>query len=162
MKAKLLEIWSARSPVERAATIGAAVIVGIVLYAWFVNSADRARTQLRATITVLRAQAAGLEQQATELDRLRAKPPAPASTVDLRAAVQAQIDSAGLSGIVTRMEVRDANHVQVTLGAVAFAEWLALAGVFEAQQIRVESCRVEALSNPGLASVTATLARARP
>jgi type II secretory pathway component PulM len=139
-----------------------AFIVGAALYGWLVRAADQARTQLRATITTLRAQAGNLEQQAVELGRLRAAPIAPSSRTELRALVQAQADAAGLAGALGRIEARDANQVQVVLGSVAFADWLAWVGTLQALQVRLDACRIEALSAPGRVSVTATFVRAQP
>jgi type II secretory pathway component PulM len=76
--------------------------------------------------------------------------------------VQAQADAARLSGALTRIDAPDADHVQITLGAVAFADWLAWIAALEAQHVRLEAARIEALSAAGLVSVSATLARSRP
>jgi general secretion pathway protein M len=46
-------------------------------------------------------------------------------------------------------------------GAVAFADWLDWIAGLESQQVRLEAGRIEALSTPGLVSVTATLVRAQ-
>ena len=54
----------------------------------------------------------------------------------------------------------DADHVQVAFGAVAFADWLGWIAALQAQQVRLEAARIEALSAPGMVSVTATLTRA--
>ena len=159
MKMKLRIFWDARTPQERAAIAALVFILCAALYLWLAQAADRARTQLRATITTLRAQANGLEQQAVELGRLRATPAAPSSRTDLRALVQAQADAAGLSGALGRIEARDANQVQVVFGSVAFADWLAWVGTLQALQVRLDACRIEALSAPGLVGVTATFVR---
>lgn len=159
MKAKLRTLWQSRAPRERVVIAALAVLAGVASYLWLVQSADRAHTRLRATVPALRAQAARLEQQAGELERLRAAPPVASSKTDLRTLVQAQAGAAGLSRALVRIDAPDANQVVVVFGAVAFADWLNWVAGLTAQQVRLEVCRVEALSTPGLVSVTATLVR---
>ena len=49
----------------------------------------------------------------------------------------------------------------MVFGAVAFADWLNWVASLTSQQVRLDACRIEALSTPGLVSVTATLVRDR-
>lgn len=161
MRAQLSRFWESRSPRERVIVAVMAALLGVALYWGLVQSADRARAQLRASVTMLQAQAARLEQQAAELDRLRATPPATASQTDLRALVQAQADRAGLAHALARLDALDANQVKVVFGAVPFADWLAWVAGLQSQQVRLDACRIEALTAPGMASVTATFIRAR-
>ena len=86
----------------------------------------------------------------------------PVSTAALRPLIQARLDAARLSGAVTRMDAADADHLSITLGAVPFAQWLALVGTLQEQQVRVETARIEALVATGLVSVNASFSRARP
>ena len=162
MRDRLRRLWESRAPRERAVVATLAVIFGAALYVWLVHSADRARVQLRTTVTTLRAQATRLERQAAEYDRLRAAPAPPASQTDLRSLVQAQGGAAGLSRALVRVDVPNANEVQVVFGAVAFADWLTWVASLQSQHVRLDACRIEALSTPGLVSVTATVIRARP
>ncbi|HZM48080.1 MAG TPA: type II secretion system protein M [Burkholderiales bacterium] len=162
MRARLRSFWESRSPRERAVAAVLAVVVGAVLYSWLLLSADRARSRLDTAVTALRAQAARLEQHAAEYERLRARPPATVSTTDLRALVEAQAGAAGLSRALARIDAPDAGQVQVVLGAVAFTDWLDWVAALRSQQVRLAACRIEALSTPGMVSVTATLVRAKP
>jgi len=162
MSERLRAVWQSRSPQERMALAVAATVLGVVLYVWLVQAADRARTRLSASVTDLRAQAARLEQHAAEYERLRAKPPAAVSATDLRALVEAQAGAKGLSRALQRIDAPDASQVQVMLGAVAFTDWLDWVAALAAQQVRLAACRIEALSTPGMVSVTATLVRAKP
>jgi len=161
MKAALRRIWESRSPRERMVIAVLAAVLGAASYLWLLHSADRARVQLRASVATLRTQAALLDQQATEHERLRATPAPPPSPADLRALVQARADAARLSGALTRVDAPDADHVRTTFGAVSFAEWLGWIAALQEQQVRLEAARVEALSAPGMVSATATLTRAR-
>jgi general secretion pathway protein M len=159
MKTALRKLWLSRAPRERMVIAMLAAIVGIASYALLVHSADRGRSQLRASIATLRTQAVLLDQQAAEHQRLRAAPAPAASAADLRGVVQGRADAARLA--LTRIDAPDAEHVRVTLGAVAFADWLALVIALQAQHVRLEAARLEALAAPGLVSVNATFARAR-
>ena len=161
MKAALRRAWESRAPRERLVIAALAAVLGAASYLLLLHSADRARGQLRASVATLRTQAALLEQQAAEYQRLRAMPAPAASPTDLRALVQARADAARLSGALSRIDAPDADHVRLTFGAVSFADWLEWVAALQAQQLRLESARVEALSAPGVVSVTATLSRAR-
>jgi type II secretory pathway component PulM len=139
-----------------------AMFLGVLLYIAFVQTAWRARAQLRTGVTTLRAQANVLEQQAAEIERLHAAPAVAVSQTDLRTLVQAQADAAGLSRALVRIDAPDADQVIVVFGAVAYADWNNWIVGLKAQHVRLDACRIEALSTPGLVSVTATLARAKP
>lgn len=161
MKATLRKLWESRSPRERVVVALLCGLAGIAFYAWLVNSVSRAHERLRSSVPVLRAQAALVENQAAEFGRLRAMPPIPASNTDLRTLLQTQAGTVGLSGALTRVDALDANQAVVVFGSVAFADWRNWAEGLKAQQVRVETCRVEALSTPGMVSVTATLVRSK-
>ncbi len=159
MKA-LRRLWQSRPPRERRIIAVLAAILAAACYLLLLHSADRARGQLRASVATLRTQAAVLDQQAAEQQRLRAAPPPTASPGDLRALVQARVDAARLSGALTRMDAPDADHVTIAFGAVSFADWLGWIDALQAQEVRLDTARVEALAAPGMVSASATLARA--
>ena len=162
MRARLKRLWESRAPIERAIIAAMALVLGVALYAAFVHSAGRARAQLRASVTTLRAQAARVDQQAAELGRLRTAPVVSASRTDLRTLVQTRANEAGLSRALVRIDAPDADQVVVVFGAVAFADWLNWISALKSLQVRLDTCRIEAMSTPGLVSVTATLIRAKP
>lgn len=161
MKERLQKLWQSRSPRDRVAFAILAVVVGLALYLWLLQSAYRARTQLGGSVSTLRAQAVSLDADAAELERLRSLPPPAAPQTDLRTQMQAQAGATGLARSIVRMDAPDANQVQVVFGSVAFADWLGWVTSLQAQQIRLDSSRIEALSTPGLVGVTATFTRAR-
>ncbi|HUF20309.1 MAG TPA: type II secretion system protein M [Burkholderiales bacterium] len=162
MKAKLREFWLSRAPRERVIMAILAVVAGVASYIWLVQTADQAQTRLRTSVPALREQAARLEQQAAELERLRAAPAISASQTDLRTLVQEQAAAAGLSYALLRIDAQETNQVVAVFGAVPFAEWLDWIAGLRAQHVRLDTCRIEALSTPGLVSVTANLTRANP
>lgn len=162
MMKQLRQLWESRAPRERKVIAVVAALMGVLLYVWLVHSADLARAHLQTSVTTFRALAARLEHEAAEYESLRSKPPATTSKTELRALVQAQIDAEGLSRLATRIEATSPNEVQVVFGAVPFADWLKWVATLQSQQIRLDSCRIETLSTPGLVSVTSTVTRAKP
>lgn len=160
MRAQLRTAWESRAPRERVIIAVLAVVLGVTLTVWLVQSAWQGRVQLRTSVTTLRAQAARLDQQALEVGRLRAAPAATASPTDLRTLVQTQAGAAGLARALVRIDAPDADRVTVVFGPVAFADWLNWIAGLKSQHVRLDACRIEA-STPGLISVTATLVRAK-
>jgi len=167
MKAQLHKVhsaWKSRAPRDQVIIAALGLVLAVVLYGWLLQSAGQARLQLNTSVTTLRAQAARLEQQASEFERLRTAPATTiaASPTDLRTLVQAQADTAGLAHTLLKIDALDANQVVVVFGTLAFADWLNWIASLKSQQVRLDACRIEALSTPGLVSVTATLVRAKP
>jgi len=161
MKEKLRGLWKARTPRERLIVGALAPILGVLFYVWFVHSAGEARTRLQTGVTALREQAVLLQQQAVEVERLRAAPAITPSRTDLHTLLQAQIGAAGLSRALVKIDALDVNQVTVVFGAVAFADWLNWVAGLASQQVRLKACRIETLSTAGLVSVTATLVRTK-
>jgi general secretion pathway protein M len=162
MSAQLRTMWRSRTPRERMLVAALGFVLGIGSYALFVHSASQARDRLMARVDTLRAQALRIDQQLAELQSLRAAPAVAASQTDLRMLVQAQAGAAGLSGVLSRIDAAGGDEVRVTLGAVPFADWLRWVVALQAQQVRLDACRIEALSQPGMVSVNATFQRQRP
>lgn len=158
MRTQLRRVWESRAPRERTIIAISMVVLGAALYGWLVYSGGRAHTQLQASVTSLRTQAARLDQQVAEVVRLRAAPAITASQADLRSQVQASADAAGLS--LLKIDAPDTDRVVVAFGAVAFADWVSWVASLKFMQVRLDSCRIESLSTPGMVKVTATLARA--
>jgi general secretion pathway protein M len=161
MRAQLRQAWRSRAPRERMLVAALAVVVGVALYIWLVQAGWQARTRLHASVALLQEQAARMDQQAQELARLRAAPAGAASNGDLRTLMQARIEGAGLAHALVRIDAADANQVQVVFGALPFADWLAWVANLQAQQVRLDAGRIEALATPGMVSVSATFTRAR-
>jgi len=150
--------WKSRTPRERAVLAALGVVLAAAFLVSVIQTATHARSRLRPSVTALRSQLARLDQQAREIERLRASPPVATSDSDLRALVQAQI-GAELSRALVRIDARNPDEVEVAFGAVPFDKWLGWIAGLKGQQVRVASSRIEALTTPGLVSVTATLVR---
>ncbi len=153
-------VLATRSPRDRIAIAALAAVLGSVLCAWFVLSAQRAREALAPEVARLRVEAVRLEKGAEEIARLRAALPAssPAAETqgDFRARLAAQAGSAGLAGAVASIESPEAGRAKVTYGAVSFSAWLAWVGSLQAQRIRLDAARIEASPVPGIVGATAT------
>jgi len=161
MNAQLRKFWEARSPRDRAIVAALAVVLGALAYCLLVYSATRARPQLQSRVLALRSDAASLDRQAAEIEKLRVLPALAPSQTDLRTLIQAQAGSAGIGSALVRIDAQDANRVQVVFGAIAFANWLNWVVSLNSQHIRLDTCRIEAMSKPGLVSITATFVRAQ-
>ena len=151
-----------RAPHERIILAALAAIIVAVLYVWFLQVSGRERTRLGASVAQLRSQATRLEEQARELVQLRSVPARKVSTEDLRTQMQARITDAGLARVLVSIDAPDPDRVKVVFGSLPFADWIAWVVSLQAQHIRLEDCRIEALTEPGLVTVTATFARAKP
>lgn len=163
MRAQLRKVWESRAPRDRMIIAVLGAVLGIAGYGLLVLSARHARVPLRASVTTLQGQAARLDQQALEYGALQAVPAATASPTALRALVQARVDAAGLAPALVRIDAPDPGQVVVVFGAVAFADWLKLVAGLASQQVRLDTCRIEALATaPSVVSVTATLVRTKP
>ena len=160
MKSQIRNAWETRTKLERAILLVLAMSLAIGLYAWLIRSSGQARAQLHERVTLLEAQAAQLDAQALEYAHLRASPAPTASSGDLRTLVQARVGEAGLASALTSIEATGANQVRVVFGALPFADWLAWVASLQAQNVRLDICRIEALATPGLVGVSATLMRA--
>ena len=160
LRIQLRERWESLGPQQRVATAAAVVVLGAALLVWLIHSVDQARTRLRASVSMLQAQAARLERDAVEYERVRRAPSFPVSQTDLRTLVQAQASAAGLSRALGSVEPTGADQVRIMFGAVGFADWLGWVAGLQAQRVHLEACRIEALVTPGLVSVTATVSRA--
>jgi general secretion pathway protein M len=163
MKSQIQKVWLARSPRERIIIAVLSAMLAVLLYTWLVVSTGQARADLRTTVPALRVQSILLDRQAIEYERLQASPGLTASRTGLTELVQGMIDEAGLARSLEHLDASGPDRIKVVFGAVAFAEWLKWIEDLEAQHVRVETCRIEALSSPGLVSVAASLVRpARP
>ena len=162
MKHALAPWWAARSPQERWLIAAASLFLGLLLYVWLLQATTHARQRLLPAVAQLRTAAVQQGAQADEIMRLRATPPPPPSTMDLRQLVQRQVDATSLTGSLVSVELVGTQQVKVVFGSVAFADWLSWADTMQAQHLRFSAAKIEAQPAPGQVSVTATLDRPSP
>lgn len=162
MTARLRQLWQSRTPRERQAVLGGLAFLVVVACLSLVVAALEAREPLLRDVQALRAASATMDRQARELERLRQLPAPAAATEPLRARVQAALDASLPSATTTRIEAPDPGQVVVVFETVAFAAWLRWIEDLAGRQVRLESCRVDALPAAGQVSVTATLVPSGP
>lgn len=156
---RMRELWQSRSRPERALLVALALIAGVALYAWLLHSASQARTRLKIGVPALAAQAARLERQAAEYEGLRDTPAKTPSPADLRALLRAEAEAAGLSRALASVEGSETHRARVLLNDARFADWLAWTDKLQARQVRIEACRIDASSRPGVVNVSASFVR---
>jgi type II secretory pathway component PulM len=162
MASALARSWASRSRQERRGIAVLAGCVGIVLYAWLLQSTVHTRQRLMPAVAQLQAQAIRLDDDADEIMRLRAAPPPAQASTDLRQLVQRQVDAGGLARSLVSIEAVGTHQVKVVFGTVPFAHWLSWVDTLQSQHVRLDAVRIETQPGHGLVSVTATLDRAAP
>lgn len=162
MRGRLLELWQARGKREKQFLLALAVVLLLLAYAWLLAAAGSGRRELSASVLSLHNEASRLERDAQEIASLRQRAPAKVAALDLRALAQTQAAATGLNHALQRADAPSAKLLQVSFAAASFADWLVWLKAMEAQQLRLESCRLEALATPGLVNITATLSRSVP
>lgn len=162
MIGQLRQRWQSRPARERQAALGGLGLLAVVACLALVVAALQAREPLLRDVRALRATAATMDLQVRELERLRRLPAPAAPEQTLRARVQAALDANLPPAAATRLESPDPGQVVVVFETVAFAAWLRWTQDLATRQVRLESCRIDALPAPGQVSITATLVPSGP
>jgi general secretion pathway protein M len=159
----LSEFWAARSPRERSVLLaGAALALAAVLYAAILDPGMEARERLSATLPRLRAQVQDMHLQKKQIEQLRRAAGAAPRTGDLRALLRASVERSAWQRAVERIEWRSDERVLVAASSVGFDQWLDwLRGLQRELGVRVVSCEITALPQPGLVRVEAVFAAAK-
>lgn len=152
--------WDSRAARERRAIALAALVLSPLL-AYFLlwQPAHVANRKLRAGIPTMRAQAAHLHTQMTEVEMLRHSPhPAIFDATALKAAVEASALRHQVRGAISSLDAQEPNAVRIMLASVSFEQWLRwLRDLQQEQHIRAESVGIAALPQAGMVKVSATL-----
>ncbi len=164
MKQGWSAFWQQREPRERAIIAGgAALLIIALLYAFVWEPIVQDRERLQTRVPQLIASARQIEQDASEIERLRALPRAPVSAQGLQSAIEQSAAASNLRDKITRVAADGNNRSRVQLAAVAFDQWLSwVAKLQNEQRIRVEAAQVEALAEPGMVKVNAVFVSAQP
>lgn len=158
MTATLRQSWASLPARHRFLGLLVLTLTGIGLYAWLLMSAARARAELQTHVDTLRPQASRLDRHAEELMQLSSEPPAAPVAGDLLTRVRHRLDNLNLAPALVRIDAAGKQRVSIELDAVEFAQWLQWTEDLSTQQIRLETCEIEALATPGWVRISATLA----
>jgi type II secretory pathway component PulM len=155
LSASLGGFWAALSTRERAAVTAAAVLaLGAALYLLLWAPGMAARHSLSAALPRLRAQLEDMRWQREQIVALRKKAGATSPKGDLVAMVRASAAQAPFASAIERVEVLPGGKVRVQGGPLAFDAWLAwVDGLQRELAVRIESCRITALDQPGMVGV---------
>ncbi len=156
---KILHFWrrlSAREQVIMGGGVGLLVIVILVFYVW--QPLEKERARLRASLPRLRVAAEKIRADVAEVPKLKRDEKPVLVAGGLREMVEQAASADGLQ--VTQANAEGNNKLNVTLTAVAFDGWAKWLAALQIQKgIRLDSCRIEALPQPGMVKVQAVLTR---
>jgi len=153
----VIAIWRSWSPRERTAVLaGAALALAAALYLllWEPGMAERKR--LSASLPHLRAQLEDMRRQRTEIASVRKQLAAAPRQGDLPTLLRASAAQTPFAAAVERIDALPDGKVRMQAAAVPFTAWLAWTESLQRQLgIRIASCRISALEQPGLVRIDA-------
>lgn len=151
--------WQRLAPRERhLISWGGAGLLAALCYAYLWQPIATERHKLRASLPQLRADAAQIQRQAQEVARLKASVTLPPRGAAIKSAIQQAINEAGLDSKTLQVNLLDEGRANMTMASVSFDAWTAMAANLQKNHgIRLESCAIEALPEPGMVSVRAVL-----
>jgi type II secretory pathway component PulM len=156
--------WAALSTRERAAvTVAAALAFGAALYLLLWAPGMAARHSLSAALPRLRAQLEDMRWQREQILALRKKAGATSPKGDLAAMMRASAAQAPFASAIERIEVLPGGKVRVQGGPLSFDAWLAWVGGLQHElAVRIDSCKLSALDQPGMVRVEANFSSGSP
>lgn len=160
MKARLQQFWKQASPQERwlvGGGFGLLLVVVLVFYVW--QPLVRDRQKLRAYLPQLRINAEQVRLNATEVGKLKALPPsAILPNGDIRGVIETSAAAFKLRESLEHTNVEGNERISIAMTQISFDSWVRWLGHLQQQyRIRLESCQVEALPQPGLVNIKAAL-----
>ncbi|GAO34651.1 general secretion pathway protein M [Sulfuricella sp. T08] len=161
MKERVQQFWMQASPMERwliGGGFGLLLVVVLVFYVWQPLVHDRQK--LRANLPQLRVSAEQMRLNAAEVVRLKTLPSsASMANGGIRGAVENSAAAFKLRDSLSQVSVEGDGRISITMATVPFDNWVRWLGHLQEQyRIRLESCRVEALPQPGMVRIKAVLA----
>jgi type II secretory pathway component PulM len=158
--APIVAFWRERSGRERAVLmVAAALTLAAVLYAFLWEPGLAARRSLSATLPRLRAQLEDMRWQRQEIVALRKESSAATQRGDLALVLRGSAAQTPFAGAVERIDALPNGSVRMQAARVPFDAWLAWTESLQRQLgVRVESCRISALDQPGMVRLEASFA----
>lgn len=161
MKERFQQFWKQASPRERwliGGGSGLLLVVVLIFYVW--QPIARDRQKLRANLPQLRANAEQMRLNAAEVAKLKTLAPSASSPKGgIRGAVETSAATFKLRDSMSQVSVEGDGRITLSMAAVSFDNWVRWLGYLQEQyRIRLESCRVEALPQPGMVRIKAVLA----
>ena len=161
MKERFQQFWMRTSLRERwliGGGFGLLLVVLLVFYVW--QPVVRDRQKLRANLPQLRANAEQMRLSAAEVARLKAQPASVSlPNGGIRGAVENSAAAFKLRDSISNVSEEGEGRINISMATVPFDDWVRWLGHLQEQyRIRLESCRVEALPQPGMVSIKAVLA----
>jgi general secretion pathway protein M len=160
MKDRLQQFWVQASPRERwliGGGFGLLLIVVLVFYVW--QPIARDRQKLRANLPQLRTKSEQVRLNALEAVRLKTLP-ASASLPNggIRGAVEDSAAAFKLRDSMSQASVQGDGRISISMATVPFDSWVRWLGHLQEQyRIRIESCRIDALPQPGMVRIKVVL-----
>ena len=152
--------WDGLAARERGLIVfGLAVLlpIGLYLYIWQPVTEERARLTTR--VQQLRVELTQLRADAEEIKRLQSQIPVRGGN-SLEVVARQSAALFGLPDMERSLSARGNDRLEVNLESVAFDAWLRWLGELGLQGVSLATCKVEALPEPGMVRIKATLARA--
>lgn len=158
--ATLAATWREASARERTAVLAAAVLAAAgALYAFLWEPGMAARQSLSATLPRMRAHLEDMRWQRQEIVALRKESHATAQRGDLAPVLRASVAQTPFASAVERIDALPNGSVRMQAARVPFDAWLAWTESLQRQLgVRVESCRISALDQPGMVRLEASFA----
>ena len=160
MKERFQQFWMQASPRERwliGGGLGLLLVVVLIFYVW--QPVVRDRQKLRANLPQLRANADQMRLNAAEVVRLKTLPSSSSlPNGGIRGAVEESAAAFKLRDSMSQVSVEGDGRISISMATVSFDNWVRWLGHLQEQyRIRLESCRVEALPQPGMVRIKAVL-----
>ena len=155
--------WTQINSRERLVIVGGALMLMIVIvyfYLWQPLSQERLR--LRASLPQLKLSAAQMRANVGEVMQLKANlNQAPLSAQSLRTMLEQSAAAYKLRDNLSQIDADGDNRIRLRLASVPFDDWIQWLAQLQTQyRMRLESCRVEGLAQPGIVKIQAVLAGA--
>lgn len=160
MKEKIQQFWIQGSPRERwliSGGLGFLLIALLFLYVW--QPVVRDRQKLRANLPQLRMSAEQMRLSSAEVARLKTLPPSVAlPNGGVRGAIEESAVAFSLRDSISQVGVEGEGRISISMASAPFDNWVRWIGHLQEQyRIRLESCKVEALPQPGMVRIKAVL-----